>query len=1142
MSSRLRVFTEIVELARTLELPRDNVRNARGNEGRQSKGSVGMASSSQGSQSRKRQRDTFQPTHSHQSFRTPSSTRFGGHSSRPPVICHQCGQEGHIRAHCPQTPSQLRPPPPPRSQTPGACFGCGGFGHVARFCPQRGGARSESGSVQQPRSGQSFGQHQQRGTQSQPHYRQTTTVQGPQGDRGASSSAPSPTTQGRVFAVTTAAPPPPPPPPVTTTHIPEASIVRGTFLLFNSLARVLFDSGASHSFIAASFVLALGLEIEELNPPLFVDTPIGGRMPLDRICRGCELVILDRHFVFDFIVLGMSGFDLILGMDWLSTFRATIDCFKRRVRICTLEGGCLEFFGERQESFEPYLHELRDKGSIAYLLASLTLDEDLSTRGELPRVVCDFPDIFPEELPGLPPEREVEFTIDLLPGTAPISMPPYRFAPTELRELKTQLQELQDLGVIRTSILPWEAPTLFAQKKDGSLRLCIDYRKLNRVTVKNKYPMPRIDDLFHQLRGVTCFSKIDLRSCYHQLRVRQEDIPKTTFYPRYGHYEFVVMPFGLTNAPATFMDLMNRIFRAYLDRFVVVFVDDILVYSPSEEEHQSHLSIVLELLREHQLYAKLSKCEFWLSEVKFLGHVVSKDGVSVDPSKIESVLNWERPKSVFEIRSFLGLAGYYRRFVQDFSRLAAPMTRLTRKGTRFVWDDKCELAFKELKTHLTRAPILIVPERGIGYSVYCDASQEGLGCVLMQNGRVVAYGSRQLKTHERNYPTHDLELAAVVFALKSWRHYLYGERFEVFSDHKSLKYLFSQKELNLRQRRWMEHLEDYDFDLQYNPRKADVVADALSKKPASLVSLAIDKWRTVEVTLCNLTVHSTLLTQVVDAQQDDEETGVLRTKFLSGEASEGWRIHADQSIRFQGKLFVPIACREEILREFHHSPLAVHPGGTKMYHDLRRQFWWPGMKKDVAIFVSKCLTCQQVKAEHQRPAGELQPLPVAEWKWEHVTMDFVTGLPNSPRGHDAIWVVVDRLTKTAHFLPIQVTDSIEVLSRLYIREIVQLHGVPISIAFDRDPRFTTYFWQGLQFALGTSLLLSTAYHPQTDGQSERTIQILEDMLRACVLDFRGSWEDHLPLVEFAYNNSYQSSIEMAPYEALYGRPCRSLVC
>ena len=288
------------------------------------------------------------------------------------------------------------------------------------------------------------------------------------------------------------------------------------------------------------------------------------------------------------------------------------------------------------------------------------------------------------------------------------------------------------------------------------------------------------------------------------------------------------MPFGLTNAPAAFMDLMNRVFQPYLDQFVVVFVDDILIYSKSEVENEDHLRIVLQLLRDHQLYAKFSKCEFWLTEVGFLGHVVSTSSVSVDPRKVEVVMSWEKPKSVFEIRSFLGLAGYYRRFIEDFSRLAAPMTRLTRKEVKFVWDDSCERAFQELKRRLTLAPILIVPERGQRYTVYCDVSKDRLGCVLMQSGKVVAYGSRQLKNHEQNYPTHDMELAAVVFTLKIWHHYLYGEQFEVFSDHKSRKYIFTQRNLNMRQRRWMEFLEDYDFTLHYHPRKENVVADALS--------------------------------------------------------------------------------------------------------------------------------------------------------------------------------------------------------------------------------------------------------------------------------------------------------------------------
>ena len=426
-------------------------------------------------------------------------------------------------------------------------------------------------------------------------------------------------------------------------------------------------------------------------------------------------------------------------------------------------------------------------------------------------------------------------------------MTPHRMAPVELQELKVQIQELLGKGFISPSTSPWGAPVLFAKKKDKTLHLCIDYRQLNRFTIKNRYPLPRIDDLFDQLRGARVYSKIDLRIGYHQLRVREADIPKTAFRTRYGHFEFTVMPFGLTNAPVASMDHMNRVFQPYLDQFVVVFVDDILIYSQSEVEHEDHLRIVLQLLRDHQLYAKFSKCEFWLAEVGFLGHMVSASGVSVDPGKVEAVMCWERPKSVFEIRSFLGLVGYYRRFIEDFFRLAAPMIRLTRKEVKFVWDNSCERTFQELKRRLTSALILIFPKRGQRYIVYCDASKDELGCVLMQSRKVMAYGSLQLKNHENNYPTHDMELAVVVFALKIWRHYLYGEKFEVFSNHKSLKYIFTQRDLNMRQRRWMEFLEDYDFTLHYHPSKANVVADALSQKSRGvLASIASREWRMLE--------------------------------------------------------------------------------------------------------------------------------------------------------------------------------------------------------------------------------------------------------------------------------------------------------
>ncbi|KAL0551535.1 hypothetical protein IC582_010624 [Cucumis melo] len=338
--------------------------------------------------------------------------------------------------------------------------------------------------------------------------------------------------------------------------------------------------------------------------------------------------------------------------------------------------------------------------------------------------------------------------------------------PAELKELKVQLQELLDKGFIRPSVSPWGAPVLFVKKKDGSMRLCIDYRELNKVTVKNRYPLPRIDDLFDQIQGATVFSKIDLRSGYHQLRIKDGDVPKTAFRSRYGHYEFIVMSFGLTNARAVFMDLMNRVFREFLDTFVIVFIDDILIYSRTEAEHEEHLRIVLQTLRDNKLYAKFSKCEFWLKQVSFLGHVVSKAGVSVDPAKIEAVTGWTRPSTVSEVRSFLGLASYYRRFVENFSRIATPLTQLTRKGAPFVWSKACEDSFQNLKQMLVTAPVLTVPDGSGSFVIYSDASKKGLGCVLMQQGKVVAYASRQLKSHEQNYPTHDLELAAVVFVLK----------------------------------------------------------------------------------------------------------------------------------------------------------------------------------------------------------------------------------------------------------------------------------------------------------------------------------------------------------------------------------------
>ncbi|GJY59914.1 putative reverse transcriptase domain-containing protein [Tanacetum coccineum] len=548
-------------------------------------------------------------------------------------------------------------------------------------------------------------------------------------------------------------------------------------------------------------------------------------------------------------------------------------------------------------------------------------------------VICEFPDVFPEDLPGLPPSRQVEFVIELVPGAAPVARAPYRLAPSEMKELAKQLQELSDKGFIRPSSSPWGAPVLFVKKKDGSFRMCIDYRELNKLTIKNRYPLPRIDDLFDQLQGSSVYSKIDLRSGYHQLRVREKDIPITAFRTRYGHYEFQVMPFGLTNAPAVFMDLMNRVCRPFLDKFVIVFIDDILIYSKNKEEHKEHLRIILELLqKEKRLYMRYLKCEFWLDSVQFLGHVINSQGVHVDLEKVEAIKSWSAPK---------------------FFRLSAP--------------------------------ILALPEGSEDFVVYCDASLKGYGAVLMQREKVIAYASRQLRTHEENYMTHDLELGA--------------------------------KELNMRQRRWIELLSDYDCEIRYHPGKANVVADALSRKE----------------------------------REKPLREGNVKKENLGRMQKQIFEIRTN-GIRF-----------EEVV------------GG-------------PIMKLISRTYIDKCLTCAKVKAEHMKPSGLLQQPEIPEWKWEKVTMDFVSGLPRTPSGYDSIWVIVDRLTKSAHFLPMKKTDGIEKLAQLYLKEIVCRHGVPVSVISDRDSLFTS-----------------------------------------------SSWIEHLPLVEFSYNNSYHASIKAAPFEALYGR-------
>jgi hypothetical protein len=521
----------------------------------------------------------------------------------------------------------------------------------------------------------------------------------------------------------------------------------GIFSVYNQPALILFDSGASHSFISQKFSAKCQLPFYHSKGSFMIAIP-RGKITTNQLNQSVPFQLGSHIVKTTLLVLGLENVDIILGANWLTLHQVVLDVASRIMEINSPFCGSFTLILPSQDSTQ----------SCAFSMTELPLKK-------IP-VVCEYADVFSDELPGMPPDLDIEFAIELQPGTTPISKRPYRMPPNELAELKKQLQELLDKGFIRPSTSPWGCLALFVKKKDESLRLCIDYRPLNAVTIKNKYPLPRIDVLFDQLVRSKVFSKIDLRSGYHQIKIRASDIPKTTFSTRYGLYEFLAMSFGLTNALAYFMYLMNSVFMSELDKFVVVFIDDILVYSKNEEEHVGHLHAVLQRLREHHLYAKLSKCDFWLKEIKLLGHTISQAGIAVDPDKVQEVMNWKPPTTVRQIWSFLGLVGYYRRFIPDFSRIAKPITELLKKEAKFVWSQKCEDAFQALRQHLTTTPVLAHPDSSKPFDVYCDASGTGLGCVLMQDNRVIAYASKALRPHEQNYPTHDLELAAVVHALK----------------------------------------------------------------------------------------------------------------------------------------------------------------------------------------------------------------------------------------------------------------------------------------------------------------------------------------------------------------------------------------
>ncbi|CAI7854072.1 unnamed protein product, partial [Closterium sp. NIES-54] len=684
-----------------------------------------------------------------------------------------------------------------------------------------------------------------------------------------------------------------------------------------------------------------------------------------------------------------------------------------------------------------------------------------------------YTDVFPDDLPAeLPPERAIDHSIRLIPGSTPPVRPTYRMSTAELLELRRQLDDLLEKGFICPSTSPYAAPVLFTRKKEGDLRLCIDYRALNAITIKNKYPLPRVEELLDMLGEATVFSKLDLRSGYHQIRLAEDDISKTAFRTRYGHFEFRVLPFGLTNAPATFMGLMNDIFRPFLDRFVIVFLDDILIFSTSLEEHAQHLRIVLDTLCHHRLYAKLSKCTFARSSIGFLDHVISSKGIAMDPAKVQCLADWPAPRTVAELQSFIGLAKYYRKFVFKFSHICAPLTDLFREGATFQWGRPQQTAFNSIKSALTSAPVLTVADPSRPYFIWTDASDVAVGAILCQDHghgmQPLAFESRKLQPAERNYATHDRELLAIVHAIKTWRCYVELQPVTVYTDHRPLQHLKTQPVLSRRQARWVEFLEQFVPSLQiiYRPGKLN---------PADIF---------VTKTIC---------------------------------------VPADCSLR------------QLLLSEYHDTVTRSHFGVEKTYARLSNDYHWPRMHADVRDFIRSCPTCQQLKARTTNRYGLLQPIPPPTKVWDEVTMDFIMDLPRTPRSYNGILVVVDRLSKMSHFIPTHTTVTAPETARLFFDHIVRLHSLPSAIISDRDPRFLSNFWQSLFKLHGTRLKFSTAYHPETDGQTERMNRKLEDALRAQVNARQTDWDLHLTAIELAYNSTPHLSTGQPPFYLATGQ-------
>ena len=936
-------------------------------------------------------------------------------------------------------------------------------------------------------------------------------------------------------------------------------------------ATLFLDSGAQLNLVSSEFARQHGLKL--LPADLSVNFPDGRGASLDGLVRNVPLRMGTYEMTLDLYVFDLQGrFDVLLGKGWHDLAQPQISWRHNQVQV--FDDGKYHRFGTstRRKAKSPQANapdvsmlEVKQfkkacKKGDCFIAAIHSVDPGThmpdgeaglnavdATREPLGNpeyadVLNRFKTVFGGLPKGLPPEREVDHHIELQPGSRPKAKPPYRLSKLEEEECLRQLKQYLDMQHIQASKSPFGAPVLFSRKKDGGLRFCVDYRALNDDTIKDRFPLPRIDDLLDRLQGATVFSKLDLAQGYHQVRIAPEDVHKTAFTTKFGHFEFKVMPFGLCNGPATFQRLMNQTLSPHVGRFCMVYLDDIIVYSQDVESHKIHLAEVLSKLEEAHLFTKLSKCEFGLNELAFLGHIVSSAGIKMDPEKVRAMTDWPVPKNVSEVKGFLGLLNYYRRFIKDFARIALPLTELTKeeldsKGKKapLNWSAAAQTAFETLKKKMVTGPVLQMPDLQKPFRVFTDACQFAAGATLEQkfgpDYKPVAYFSKKFSSAQRNYDTRDRECLGIVLALHEWRCYLQGGHFVVNNDHNTLQRLQTQASMSGRKARWAEFLQEFDCTIQYVKGEDNAAADAFSRRPDLFAVGATE-----------ITLQKSFLEDLTASYKNDQ----YLQDIMNNPKKDPLLVKVDELyIHRFGKLYIPLASRKQLVMETHRAAFSGHFGVDRVTAKLSEDFWWPRMRQSVAQLLKSCHECQVVAPRKQVKYGLCRPLAIPRKCWEQVTLDLITGLPLSRQGNDSAVVFVDRLSKMVHYVPCTKTVCAKVMAAIFVKEVVKHHGWPRVVISDRDPRFDSDFWRAVLAGSGTLLKMSTPYHPKTDGQTERANRTLLSMLRKFAVSVGTCWEEQLPWLEFAYNDSEQSSTGYTPFFLCTGRhphlPLRNLV-